>query len=821
MPAKNPSAFLTFTLHSHLPYVVNHGTWPHGMEWLHEAAAETYLPMLRMFKRLEADDLALHANINLTPILMEQLAHPVFKREFKGYVMRKIQAAREDQAFFLATGEQHFADTAVFWQDYYQQALDDFAALDEDIVAGFRYFHDHGCIELITCGATHGYFPLLGTDESIYAQVQMAVRTHRRHLGHDPRGIWTPEAGYRPAGDWQQPMADAGEPAAAGLPLPFARRGVEEFLAEGGIDFFHVDTTLIDRAVKFTPATRRYSPYELMERSREILSQRRPAPTDAPDDATLRAIATETTAAQAAAMRANQAADLEDAQSRAEHRTFYQPYYADGPRSHEHPVAAFPRDPKTGVQVWSGDAGYPGDGLYLDFHKKRWPGGHRYWQVTGSKIDMAYKTPYFPQEAAARTRNHAEHYVSLVFDALKDGFQDEKPPILSSPFDAELFGHWWFEGPLFLEQIVRVLAANGPDFPVKLINGSTYLREHGAAGFLALPEGSWGKNGTNEVWLNEETAWTWPHIYRAEHIVRDIATEGRWREGYDVDHDFSHAHHHTVFPTGNVRISNPSQAELEGLEDSEGRPIVQVANKDQFDKNARHPEGSSRSEESEGPLAVDSAVAVASAVGVAPAVGVASAVASERGPGFSPDNKGEKEEGALAPGISHGDGYNFAHRQSLGEKPTFPHPDDASIPRKIKEGTPEYGVAQKYETHASPDEKKYVPDIPSVPRSEGSTNDTLQLRIMKQLCRELLLMESSDWQFLITTQAAKDYAEERFVVHTDQFNQAHAIWKHWEEHGAITEQQLADLAYLEERDSIFPDIDPGLWAKRAEAAENK
>ncbi len=730
MPAKKASSYLTFTLHSHLPYVVNHGTWPHGMEWLHEAAAETYLPLLRAFRRLEADGLALRANINFTPILLEQLAHPVFKREFSGYVLRKIQAAKEDEVFFTQSNEPHFAHTARFWQDYYQQALDDFKELGEDIVGGFKYFHNKGMIELITCGATHGYFPLLGTDESIHAQVQMAVRTHKRHIGHAPRGIWTPECGYRPAGEWQPPMAEAG----AEQPWPaFYRHGVEEFLAAGGINFFHVDTTLIDRAVNFTPSAKRYSPYELMQRSQQLLAQ-----DPAAADATTIAVAADHSAAVAVAHNINHSAALAELQARGEHRMFYQPYDADGPESRKHPVAAFPRDPKTGVQVWSGDAGYPGDALYLDFHKKRWPGGHRYWQVTGSKVDMAYKTPYYPHEAAQRTRSHAEHYVSLVYEALKEGFLDEKPPILCSPFDAELFGHWWFEGPMFLEQVVRVLAEAGADYPVQLINGSEYLRNYGAAGFLSLPEGSWGKNGTNEVWMNPETSWTWPHIYKAEHIVRDLATEGRWKEGYAEGHDFSGPHHFTRFPQGNVRISKPSQAELEGKEDSEGRPIV--------------PEG-------EALPAVD---AVPSEVeGPAVEEVVACAVASAPEPGHS---------------------ATLVTRTVSAPKP----------------------------------ETKYVPDIPPLPKREGSTNDTLPLRIMKQLCRELLLMESSDWQFLITTQAAKDYAEERFVVHTDQFNQLHAIWKHWEQHGHITEEQMAQLAYQEERDSVFPDIDPTLWQRRFE-----
>jgi len=91
----------------------------------------------------------------------------------------------------------------------------------------------------------------------------------------------------------------------------------------------------------------------------------------------------------------------------------------------------------------------------------------------------------------------------------------------------------------------------------------------------------------------------------------------------------------------------------------------------------------------------------------------------------------------------------------------------------------------------------------------------LALRIMQQLCRELLLLESSDWQFLITTGAARDYAEIRFLTHNDQFNEIKAIWQTYESTGAITEAQQTRLTEIEQRDSIFPEIDPGLWATAA------
>src|SRR5437868_8490608 len=109
-PPSTPAAgFVTFTLHSHLPYVVHHGTWPHGLDWLHEAAAETYLPLLLVFSDLERRGLALKANVNLSPILLEQLAHPTFKEEFANYVQLKIDAARQDAQDFTRRGESHFA----------------------------------------------------------------------------------------------------------------------------------------------------------------------------------------------------------------------------------------------------------------------------------------------------------------------------------------------------------------------------------------------------------------------------------------------------------------------------------------------------------------------------------------------------------------------------------------------------------------------------------------------------------------------------------------------------------------------------------------
>jgi len=574
-----PAGFLAFTLHAHLPYVVNHGTWPHGMEWLHEAAAETYLPLLRVLGNLERDGVPANFNLNLSPILLEQLAHPSFIAEFPKYLTRKILAAREDEAYFIQSGDIHLAETARFWNRFFSTALDDFNALGGDIVKGFRHFNDTGMIEIITCAATHGYMPLLGTDESVRAQIRIAVETHVRHLGKHPRGIWVPECGYRPAGFWIYPVLPAG----SGESHPgFVRIGIEQALSESNLDYFFVDTHLIEDSYRF-PA-----PYGVPE-------------SRLPRDPQLNQV------------------------THGPQRNLYQPYYVEGPYDKRFATTVFARDPSTGLQVWSGDTGYPGDANYLDFHKKRYPGGHRYWQVTGPNVDMGDKLVYWPQQAAERVKLHASHFVSLVYDTLEPSLHNSFPPILCAPFDAELFGHWWFEGPIWLEAVCRTLHdhANG----IATISCSQYLDRYPRAGFIAMQEGSWGVDGSHHVWMNPDTSWTWTHIYPAEIYLREICSGEKWR---------------------------------------------------------------------------------------------------------------------------------------------------------------------------------------------GSC---LARRIAQQLCRELLLLESSDWQFLITTGAARDYAETRFLTHNDQFLELKTIWQAFEQDGHLNQHMTDRLAEIEHRDNIFPNIDPCLWA--AGAAETR
>lgn len=470
---------LAFVLHSHLPYVISHGRWPHGMDWLNEAAAETYIPLVRMLDRLLDEGRKPRLTIGLTPVLTEMLADDAFKREFVQYLTQKIEAAQADQAEFTRLGDGAMRRLAADWEAWSTAARTDFTdTYGRDLPGAFRRLQDRGAIEIITSGATHGYFPLLSRDTSIQAQVKQAVSSYRRHFGRQPRGIWLPECAYRPSYRWQSPLP--GDPDEAR-----ERKGVEEFLSENGIEYFVVDAHLLKGGRAIGVYVDRF---ELLER-----------------------------------LWARYVAERGEGDARPETpRSPYDLYYVASRRVGA-PVAIFTRDPQTAMQVWSGQHGYPGDGQYLDFHKKRFPGGLRYWRVTDSKADLADKQPYEPEAAQSRIGPQADHFRDLVKATLA-GHQKAtgRPGVVTAPFDAELFGHWWFEGPAWLEAVLRRVE-DDPD--LDLTTCGAYLDAHRPTDVIALPEGSWGEGGHHFIWLNQDTAWTWKHVYAAERALPALLEE--------------------------------------------------------------------------------------------------------------------------------------------------------------------------------------------------------------------------------------------------------------------------------------------------------
>ena len=198
---------LTIVLHSHLPYVLGHGRWPHGADWLNEAAAESYIPLLNVMNRLVAEGISPKMTIGLSPVLAEQLADEQFKDEFVHYLEQKIDAAVDDRAHFLTYHYTHLAELAKLWQEFYDRILEVFrVTYNSDIIGAFKKLQDAGHIEIITCAATHGYFPLLSQDSSLQAQTKMAVKSYTRMFGRKPRGMWLPECAYRPRYAWTPPV---------------------------------------------------------------------------------------------------------------------------------------------------------------------------------------------------------------------------------------------------------------------------------------------------------------------------------------------------------------------------------------------------------------------------------------------------------------------------------------------------------------------------------------------------------------------------------------------------------------------------------------
>ncbi|MGH7644459.1 MAG: 1,4-alpha-glucan branching protein domain-containing protein, partial [Gemmatimonadales bacterium] len=188
-------------------------------------------------------------------------------------------------------------------------------------------------------------------------------------------------------------------------------------------------------------------------------------------------------------------------------RTPYRAYRMPG--SGRTSVAAFVRDPRSSLQVWSRRQGYPGDGAYLDFHKIRWPGGLKLWRVTSADADLGDKLGYDPAAAGARAREHAAHFAGVLASVAAS---EPGGRVVSAPFDTELFGHWWFEGVDFLGELFRRLAGGA----VRPVTATAHLAAHRSRHIVELAEGSWGANGDFSMWMNPGTAWTWTRMWALE-----------------------------------------------------------------------------------------------------------------------------------------------------------------------------------------------------------------------------------------------------------------------------------------------------------------
>ena len=203
-------------------------------------------------------------------------------------------------------------------------------------------------------------------------------------------------------------------------------------------------------------------------------------------------------------------------------------------------VAAFPRDPEASEEVWSARHGYPGDYFYREFYRDlgfdadyayirpylhadgvRRNIGLKYHRITGP-VDLGSKEPYLPAMGLEKAAAHAGDFVhKRVHQVFRLQEVLGRPPLVTVPFDAELFGHWWFEGPMFLEYLIRKLAFDQE--VIQMVSAPEYLAEHPTLQSQQPTLSSWGAEGYHMIWLNGKNDWLYRHLHLAEERMVELA----------------------------------------------------------------------------------------------------------------------------------------------------------------------------------------------------------------------------------------------------------------------------------------------------------
>ncbi len=438
-----PKGYLCLVLHAHLPFVRHpeHGD-PLEERWLYEAITESYLPLLDVFLGLERDGIDWRLTLSLSPTLCAMLSDELLLRRYDAHLGRMLELAEKEVLRTKALPE--FQPLAKMYQRRLRRARELFdLEFGRNLLSGFRRFSDAGKLELITCGATHGFLPVLRPQsKAVRAQIMLGAQSHREYFGKPPQGMWNAECGYYP--------------------------GVDIYLREAGIRFFFVDSHGILFASK---------------RPREGVF----APLETPTG-----------------------------------------------------VAAFGRDIESSRSVWSAQEGYPGDTRYREYYRDigfdldpeylkpyihesglRVATGFKYHRITG-KVDLREKLAYDEEAANEAAREHAAHFIfARQHQALHLSSLMERPPIIVAPYDAELFGHWWYEGPRFLDAVIRRAHEDQED--IELITPSVYLERHPKNQVATPSLSSWGNNGYSEVWVDSSNDWIYRHLHKAAQRMEQLA----------------------------------------------------------------------------------------------------------------------------------------------------------------------------------------------------------------------------------------------------------------------------------------------------------
>lgn len=376
-------------LHSHLPWVAHHGRWPVGEEWLHQAWAHSYLPVVEVLRSLAHDGYRDLLTLGVTPVLAAQLddARCIAAQRtwLADWQVRAAGSAASRDPIQQRTGQREFADAT--------RARETFdARWQRGASPVFRELRDGGVIEVIGGPATHPFLPLLDPRVRDFA-LAVGLDDATLRLGARPTGIWVPECGYRP--------------------------GLERALDDADVDHIVLDGPTFGRFGTDAPV--------------------RIADTD---------------------------------------------------------VVAFGRNLDITYRVWSPRRSYPGNRWYRDFHTFDHTWGLRPARVTSQHTEPADKSPYDPERAARQIQVDAADFIARV----RDHCRAHPGAVVVAAYDTELFGHWWHEGPAFLDAILRGLPEAGIDV-------STLERARDRAKeSLHLPAGSWGSGKDWRVWDGEQVS---------------------------------------------------------------------------------------------------------------------------------------------------------------------------------------------------------------------------------------------------------------------------------------------------------------------------
>ncbi|TWP53539.1 glycoside hydrolase family 57 protein [Lentzea tibetensis] len=367
-------------LHSHLPWLAHHGAWPVGEEWLYQAWAHSYLPVVDMLRRFADEGRTDVLTLGVTPVLAAQLDDPYCLRgahDWLGNWHLRAQYAgprlRELSAYEHRAATWSLEQFETHWRHGFSPLL--------------RALTDSSTIELLGGPATHPFQPLLDPRIRDFA-LRTGLADTALRLGSAPEGIWAPECGYSP-----------------GMEHDYARAGVRRFMVDGPA--MHGDT-----------------------------SSARPVG--------------------------------------------------------DSDVLAFGRDLEVSYRVWSPKVGYPGDPAYRDFHTYDHPTGLKPARVTGKNVAPHEKRPYEPALASVALERHVADFVETVVRRLRavDG------GLIVAAYDTELFGHWWHEGPQWLEAVLRALPEAGVH--VTTLRGAVDAGHVGTP--IELPASSWGTGKDWRVW---------------------------------------------------------------------------------------------------------------------------------------------------------------------------------------------------------------------------------------------------------------------------------------------------------------------------------